>query len=159
MLNRWLSAVALVLTGLAVTASAQAQDFKPFDNVTSVCPKCPAYGLDKITLKDGQEINALIVAENPMFYVLRRYGEFRAVGKDKVDKIEKSADAAREPGHEDQILMKDGLVVSGKIVREREDTGMYEIQIAPGKMSMFLYKSLIQVVFKSGKQVFAAPKP
>jgi hypothetical protein len=156
MLNRWLCSVALVVAAVAYSSSARAQDFKPFDNVTNVCPKCPALGLDKLTLKDGTELTALIVAENPMFYVLRKYGEFRAVGKDKVDKVEKSPDATREPGHEDQILMKNGLVVSGKILREREDTGMYEIQIAPGKVTMVIYKPVIQVVFKAGKQAYPA---
>ena len=152
-------ALLMFVIGLTASATAQAQEFKPFGNVTNVCPKCPVSGLDKIQLKDGTEIYALIVAENPMFYVLRKYGELRAVGKDKVAKIEKSPEAAREAGHDDQILMKSGLVASGKIVREREDTGMYEIQIPPGKTSMFIYRPLIQVVFKAGKQVFPAAKP
>ena len=127
--------------------------------MAGICMFTPVAQADKITLKDGQEIVALVVAENPMFYVLRKYGEFRAVGKDKVEKIDRSPDAAREAGHEDQILLKDGLVVSGKIVREREDTGMYEIQIAPGKTSMFVYRPLIQVVFKAGKQDYPPVKP
>ena len=144
---------AVILAGSGVAA---AQDFKPFIQVENVCPKCPLLGYDHIKLKDGQEIDAVIVAENPMFYVITRHSELRAVGRDKVDTIDRSSDARREPGHEDQILLKSGLVFSGKIVREREDTGMYEIQIPPGKKSIFAYKPLIAVVFKGGTQVWPA---
>ena len=153
--------LALVTTFLGASglSTARAQEFKPFGNVTSVCPKCPAYGLDKIQLKDGQEIAALIVAENPLFIVVRRYGEFRAIGRNQITSIQKSSDAGREADHDDQVLMKDGLVVSGKIVREREETGMLEIQIPPNKSSMIIYRSLVQAIFKSGKQVYSAGAP
>jgi hypothetical protein len=147
----------VVLIAAVVVGSpteAPAQELKPFSNVQSVGPsKVPAY--DKIVLKGGKEIQARVQAENPMFYVLERFGEYRAVGRDKVASIERSSEAKREDGHQDQILCKNGHVLTGKILSERAD-GMYEVKQPNQAVSQAVWKSEIVVIFKKGKQVFPA---
>lgn len=133
---------------------ARAQELKPFTVVKEFCPECPRNDLDKIKLKGGQTVLAVVVGDNSAFYVLEKYGELRAVGRDKVDSIERSSTASRETGHEDQILLKDGKVFSGKIVKERETNGLFEIQVPPHKIILRAYKPVIASVFKAGKQYY-----
>ena len=78
-----LAALAAGLLG----SSAQAQTFKPFTDVATVCPECWAQRYDHIALKGGQVVYARVLAENPAFYVLERFGELRAVGRDKVERM------------------------------------------------------------------------
>lgn len=142
--------------GCLLSANAQAQEFKPFTPVKNVCPTCKMDWLDHITFKDGKEVDALVVAENPAFYVLERNHELRPVGRQFVTNIRKSDSAKREIGYGDQILFKDGIVFIGHIVREREDTGMFEIKRPDSPVSMFGYRSVIASVYKEGKLYWSA---
>ncbi len=149
---------AFVLASLLLVASpgaGLAQTLKPFSKVPSVGPsRTPGY--DKIVLKNGETVLAQVVAENPMFYVLERFGEYRAVGKDQVASLERNKDLKREEGHVDQILCKNGHVLSGKIVTERPD-GMVEMKQANQSVSQGVWKSEIVAIFKDGKKTFPAP--
>ena len=152
-----LASSCLVLAALVASPLvARAQDFRPFSPVQTVGTSTLPY--DKIVLKDGnKEIAAHLVAENPMFYVLERFGEYRAVGKDKVASITKNDKCVRETGHVDQVLLKNGHVLTGKIVQERAD-GMVEVKQVNGRTSLFAWKGkAIAVIFMAGKQVYPAP--
>ena len=141
---------------LCCSSMAAAQEFKPFTPVKNVCPTCPQKGYDRIELKDGQVIEAVVFAENPAYYVLGKHGELRAEARDKVSKIDRSADAVRQEGHEDQILLKNGVVFSGKIVNEHEKNGMFEIRIPTLRPTVYAYKSQIVNVYKAGKLHYPA---
>jgi hypothetical protein len=152
----------LVPAGLALAALvasplvARAQELRPFSIVQTVGTSTLAW--DKIILKDGnKEIAAIVVAENPMFYVLERFGEYRAVGKDKVASVSKNDKVVRETGHVDQVLLKNGHVLTGKIVQERGD-GMVEVKQANGRNSLYAWKDkAVAVIFKEGKKIYPAP--
>ncbi len=147
--------LALVLAVLVTSpAVGVAQALRPFTKVPSVGPsKVPAY--DTIVLKSGETVAAVVVAENPMFYVLARFGEYRAVGRDKVSSITRNSEARREEGHVDQILCKNGHVLTGKILSERPD-GMVEIKQPNQTVSQAVWRSEITAMFKNGKQVLPA---
>jgi len=151
--------VGLLTCGLAMAwaSAGKAQTFKPFDDVTSVCPTCHDPSYDKVTLKSGQVVEAVVVAENPMFYVLARFGEMRAVGRDQVTKVERSSNAVRPPGHVDQLLCKDGFVLSGKVVKDNASSGYVEFASVGVKEHMLVLKSLVQAIFESGKAYYSAP--
>ncbi|MBN1959842.1 MAG: hypothetical protein JW841_02745 [Deltaproteobacteria bacterium] len=139
---------------LLLSNVANAQEFKPFAVVKEACPECPRPDLDKIKLKNGQTVLAVIVAENSAFYVVQKYSELRAIGRDQVDDIERSETAIREKGYDDQILLKNGQVFSGKILKENAANGMFEIQVPPYKTILYIYKPVITSVFKAGKQSY-----
>ena len=137
--------------------SAQAQEFKPFAPSSNVCPTCKVEGLDRIILKNGQEVDALVVAENTAFYVLERNREWRPVAKALVASVHPFDANKHGPVYVDQILFKDGVVFIGKIIRERDDTGMFEIQLPETMVNMFGYKSQIAAVYKGGNLYWSAP--
>jgi len=153
--SRLASSCLVLAAVVAAPLAAQAQDLRPFSVVQTVGVSTLPW--DKIVLKDGKEVSAKVVAENPMFYVLERFGEYRAVGKDKVASITKNDKCVRETGHVDQVLLKNGHILTGKIVQERGD-GMVEVKQVNGHASLFAWKEkTIAVIFKDGKQVYPAP--
>jgi len=156
---RLISAIVGVLVCGAVStyvATGSAQSFRPFDDVTSSCPKCPSPGMDKITLKDGQVVEAVVVAENPKFYVFAKFGELRAVGLDQVANLERNPKAERGRGHVDELLTKSGLVVSGQLVSDDASTGYVEFASVGVAAHMRILKSMVTVIFKSGKLYYSA---
>jgi len=143
-----------LVTGFATTGSAQA--FRPFDDVTSTCATCTCKLCDKLTLKDGKVVEAVVVAENPMFYVLAKYGEWRAVGVDQVAKLERNPNAERGTGHTDQLLAKDGLVVSGVLISDNAATGYVEFASVGVTAHMKILKSMVEAIYKAGKLYYTA---
>ena len=150
--------VGVLACGAASTyvAIGRAQSFRPFDDITSSCPKCPSPGTDKVTLKNGQVVEAVVVAENPMFYVLAKFGELRAVGLDQVAKLDRNPNAKRGTGHVDELLSKGGLVVSGQVVSDDTSTGYVEFASVGVATPMRILKSMVAVIFKSGKLYYSA---
>ncbi len=148
-----LAALAAGLLG----SSAQAQTFKPFTDVATVCPECWAQRYDHIALKGGQVVYARVLAENPAFYVLERFGELRAVGRDKVERIERheALTAEQQASVRDQILFLDGSVLVGQITQEFQDTGWYQLEY--GRYVHLASQTQISLVFKAGKEIFHAP--
>lgn len=136
--------------------AARAQELKPFSVVQSAGTSTLAW--DKIVLKDGsKELSAIVVAENSEFYVLERFGEYRAVGRDKVASVTKNDKVVRETGHTDQVLLKNGHVLTGQIMQERSD-GMVEVKQANGRNSLYAWKDkAVSVIFKDGKKAHPAP--
>src|SRR5262249_39686930 len=65
--------------------------------------------------KDGGDVKAVVVAENEKFYVLMKFGELRAIGKDQVQTVEKNPGAERPTGFDDQVLQRDGTVLAGTL--------------------------------------------
>ena len=155
-LTRTLAGV--LTSGLVSTyvAIGWAQSFRPFDDVTNVCPKCPRTGTDKLTLKDGQVVEAVVVAENSMFYVLAKFGELRAVGLDQVAKLERNPNADRGKGHVDQLLAKSGLVLSGRVVSDDAASGYIEFASVGVTAHTRILKSMVAAIFESGKLYYSA---
>lgn len=112
--------------------------------------------MDKITLKDGQVVEAVVVAENPKFYVFAKFGELRAVGLDQVANLERNPKAERGRGHVDELLTKSGLVVSGQLVSDDASTGYVEFASVGVAAHMRILKSMVTVIFKSGKLYYSA---
>jgi len=150
--------VGLLTCGVVSTyvATGRAQSFRPFDEITSSCPRCPSTGTDRLTLKDGQVVEAIVVAENPMFYVLAKFGELRAVGLDQVAKLDRNPKADRGTGHVDELLSKGGLVVSGQVVSDDPTTGYVEFASVGVATPMRILKSMVAVIFKSRKLYYSA---
>lgn len=113
---------------LVLTASAAAYAdpsysnpaLQPFTSVQDACANCPGGPhFDKITLRSGGTVAAYVAAENPDFYFLVRFGEFRAVGRQRVASIVRDPEPDKIPSYPDQILFKDGLVLAGTLRRRR----------------------------------------
>jgi hypothetical protein len=151
---------AVVLLGLAAApGTLRAQELKAFLEVKDTCPTCPQHQFDRVKLKKGSEVLARVVAENPGFYVLERFGELRAVGHDQVASIERNATRtqAEAEANSDQILFKDNTVLCGKITVDNDEFKYFAIMVPPGNMLHYGFKSQVQVAYKSGKEVFRAP--
>ena len=148
----------LVVVGVA-PGTSRAQELKAFSEVKDVCPTCPQHQFDRVKLKKGTEVMARIVAENPAFYVLERFGELRAVGRDQVDGVERlvAQTMAEHDANVDQILFKDNTVLCGKITVDNDEFKYYAIMVPPGNMLHYGFKNQVQLAFKSGKEVFRAP--
>lgn len=134
---------------------AYGQALKPFTEVTNVCPTCPDNSMDTVVLKSGETVAARVVAENPAFYCLERFGEQRALGRDQVQTI------ARRPNHReddglafsDQILFKDGSVLCGKITVDSTEFKYFAIQVPGGNFTHYAFKSEIAAAFRDGKAI------
>jgi hypothetical protein len=155
--------LSLAVLSLLGAGAAHAQELHPFTQVQTIGEdKLP---WDKVVLKDGKEIKAKLVAETPAFYVLERFSEYRAVGRDQVTSLEKNPAVKRPLTITDVILLQNGHVLVGHIVQERED-GMYEMRQPSDRFSVYAWKKAIASIYKAGVQVYpppaaapAAPKP
>jgi hypothetical protein len=144
----------LAVLTLVAPAAASAQQLHPFTTVKTIGEdKLP---WDKIVLKDGTTVQAHLVAEVPAFYVLERFGEFRAVGRDQVTSLEKNPAVKRPLTITDVILLQNGHVLVGQIVQERAD-GMEEMRQPNGRFSVYAWKKVITSIYKSGVLVYPAP--
>src|SRR5258708_1907813 len=126
------AAVAGLLLVLGAPQTGWAQKFMPFTPVTSVCPTCttgPQY--DRIVLVGGSELRARVVAENDRFFVLEKFGELRAAGRDQVQTIEKNPSVERPTTYGDQILFRDGIVVAGAPTRAQAHPGPLALTRSP----------------------------
>ncbi len=154
--------IIVVVTLLLQVRGLGAQELRRFTDVPNVCPACEADRYDRIRLKNGNEVRAWVVADNSIFYVLERLGEVRAVARKLVDTIElsrlrgESERAELRKEHRDQILFKEGHILSGKIQELRKDTGMYKLRSAAG-IEHLAYQSVIWMVLEDGKLTFGAP--
>ena len=125
MSTRTTTIVAFVLASvLAPASSALASDFsfKPFTDLSSVCPKCEPPPGDVLTFKDGRTVHGRVVAMNPSFYTLERFGEVRMAARDEVQSVQwrQGRQTASLEGL-DQIVLNNGHVLTGTIVSEASD--------------------------------------
>ncbi len=152
-MSKW-SIVAVAVALGVLPARAWAQRYIPFTPVTNVCPTCttgPQW--DRIVLKDGTEVKAVVVAENDKFYTLLKFGELRAVGKDQVQNVEKNAKAERPAGFGDQILLQNGVVLAGTL-KTKDDADPMQLETPPSKTTQTAFRSVIDSVYRGGTRVF-----
>ena len=124
--------------------------FTPFSRVQNVCPQCPAAKTDVLTMTNGFKVNGNVVAQNESFYVVERFGEYRAVMKNEVSQVEwKDKGGPSNLGTGDQILLKNNVVLHGAITDERVGN-FFLIQVGP--LRHVAWNSQIQAVFKGGRR-------
>ena len=146
-------ATLIAVAGICTSAAVHAQTFRPFTPVDNVCPTCktgPQF--DRILLQNGTEVRARVLAQNDAFYVLEKYGELRAVGRDQVKSVD-LAGGDRPAGFPDQILFKDGIVIAGTL-RDNLNTDWFDIIYPPNELHK-AYKPAIASVYRGGKLVFS----
>ncbi len=152
-MSKW-SFVAIAVVLAVLPAKAWSQKLIPFSPVKSVCPTCttgPQY--DRVVLKDGTEVKAVVVAENAKFYTLRKFGELRALGKDQVQTLEKNPKAERPGGFDDQILLQNGIVLAGTL-KTKDDADPFQLETPTSKTTQTAFRSVIDSVYRGGTRVF-----
>jgi hypothetical protein len=144
-----LAPLSLVLSD-ATAAPSEFRDFTP-----ASCPTCelpPRYG-DKLDLRAGGSVKGRIVAENDALYVVERFGQIRAVGRQLVSSVtwaSGSKPAGLTDG--DHILLKNGHILVGTIVEEKNSPGLFRLDSRLGNKSQFIaFKSEVAAVYKNGK--------
>lgn len=135
-----------------VSSAAVAQDFQPFSNVKDVCPSCPKTATDVITLNNNTKIRAKVVAENTDFMVIVRYGELRVVPRSKVESVV-WGDGSKAAGltSQDQIVLKNGHVLTGSITEEKDEPSSYfRMQSGVNKQTYVIFKTQVSKAYKAG---------
>lgn len=155
-MNRWnwLAAglAALTAFGLSTQVTA-AVDFEPFSEVESVCPDCEKPDMDTVELSSGEEIRCNIVAANGDFWVVERYGEVRAIPDSRV--TSKSYAEGSPPSDlrsQDQIVLKNGHVLTGSIVDESDKPGHYQLKSSVGDVSFVVFKKEAKALYRDGSK-------
>jgi len=144
--------VMIISVLLLVPASLMA--FKPFTEVVDVCPTCPQPKADVLTINDGTKIRGSIIGENTAFYVMLRYHEVRAIPKNRVQSVEFAQGAKpAHIGNQDQILLKNGHVLNGKIVEDKDKPPHFQLRSSHGDITFVAFKSEVSKVFKNGLEV------
>ena len=154
-------AILLVLTTSAVAYADgpgySNPAFRPFTSVQSVCSTClndPHF--DTIKLRSGKTAHAYVAAQNPDFYFLMRFGEFRAVGRPRVASITRNPTRDKVPSYPDQILFKDGTVLGGKLKAPTAAHDAFQIVVPPeNKVQTGSYAAIAEV-FQGGKLTYSA---
>lgn len=153
-MKRTLIVSSLVAWLLTLPAVAGAVEFEPFASVESVCPDCNAVERDVITLTDDQTIEANVVAENVDFLVVERYGEVRAIPRNRISSTEWAGDQKPSGLREgDQIVLKNGGVLTGNITDESEKPGHFELKSAVGDTTFTVFKKQIDSLYRDGQIV------
>lgn len=132
--------------------------FTPFTPVKNVCPTCKAPPkFDVVKLVGGNEIKCNVVGQNPEYYILERFGEYRSALKTEVQAVEWSGGKPKKLVAGDQIILKNGLTFHGAIVGEQKDRN-FTIQVGPRKV--IVWNTQIEALYKKGvKQELTAPAP
>lgn len=142
-----------VAVSIAFVASS-AGAFEDFATVTNVCPTCEQQAADKLILADGRTLRCVVLAENTDFYVVRRYGENRAVPKSEVTRIEwQSGSKPLNLGASDQILLKNGHVLSGEIVEEKDAPPIFQIKPSGSDFTIMVAKDQVRKLYRKGSEV------
>jgi len=139
-------AAALVLAALALSA------YRPFTNVTNVCPSCPERG-DKITLAKGDVLVARVLARNEDGWIVQKNGELRLILIGEVQKVQfEGGSEPKSLGEWDQIVVKNpsqtvlhGTIVSmepGKTITLRGTRGQL-FEVSP---------KLVQTLYRKGQK-------
>lgn len=156
-----IAAILVVLTTSAVAfADSPAYSnppLKPFTSVQDVCRTCSnGPHFDTIKLRSGKTVHAYVAAQNPDFYFLMRFGEFRAVGRPRVASISRNPTRDKVPSYPDQILFKDGTVLGGKLKPPTTNKNEFQIVVPPqNKLQSGTYVAIAEV-FQGGKLTYSA---
>jgi hypothetical protein len=153
----------LIVGALLVTAGTASAGFKKFTHVDDVCPTCttgPVF--DHIQLRGGDEIRGRIVAENEAFYVVERFGEWRAVDKGQIANLVRTPGSTLAAGLTDQILLKDDTVIAGTIDGDVSNAVESFTINVPGTPIHHEARATVAAVYRNGKKVYtgdATPAP
>ncbi len=148
------AAVFTILVAFVTTAQAQDYSFKSFSDVKSVCPQCEPPASDVLKLKNGSEVRATVVAINPAFYTVSRYGEVRTIPNGDVTSVE--YEKGNKPSgidSQDQIVLKNGHVLTGTISLENEKPAYYQIKSSTLDYTYTVFEPQAVKVYKKGNEV------
>ena len=146
----WGGVVAMITL---VSGAVSAADFRAFTPVEDVCPTCPKRATDTVVMNNGTQIKALVVAENDDYLILSRYGEVRVLPKSRLSSVEWANDALRTGlTTQDQIVLSSGHVITGSILEENADTGLYRVQSSLNAQTYVVFKDQIEAVYKAGSR-------
>lgn len=149
----FLTAIVVTVGLLASSAFAQDFSFQEWSDVTMVCPTCEPPPADTITLRNGDTLEGTIRAINPVFYTLERFGEIRTVPTNDVNEVEwKRGDQPSGLDSLDQIVLKNGHVLTGEITIDNERPPYFEIESSFLDHSYTVFKSQIEMVFRDGQE-------
>jgi hypothetical protein len=141
-----------VLSLVASTVAAQDFSFRPFSDVTNVCPTCEAPPSDVLKLRDGREVRATVVAMNPSFYTVVRFGEVRTVPRGEVQSV--TWEKGSQPSgldNLDQIVLRNGHVLTGSIVVDNDTPAYYQIKSSYMEYTYTVFKTQAARVFRNGQ--------
>lgn len=146
------AAVFMVLVAFVTTAQAQDYSFKAFSDVKSVCPQCEPPASDVVKLRNGSEVRATIIAVNPVFYTVSRYGEVRTIPSSDVQSVEWEK-GSKPAGIDalDQIVLKNGHVLTGTIVLTNEKPAYYQLKSSTLDYTYTVFEPQAVKVFKKGQ--------
>lgn len=153
--NRSSLFAAVLAVGCLLASSAVAQDFsfEPWSDVTQVCPTCEPPPADTIELSNGDTVEGTILAINPVFYTLERFGEIRTVPAHDVADVEwKRGDQPGGIDSKDQIVLVNGHVLTGEITVDNDRPPFFEIESPFFEQTYTVFKSQIEMVFRNGEE-------
>ncbi len=144
------AAVTLFVCGVSITASAV--EFRSFTEVDNVCPdNCEPVPFDTITLQNGDEVRAHIVAKNPDFFVLERFGEVRALPQSRVQSTSWAEEGPPSNlSNQDQIVLDNGHVLTGSVVDESDEPGHLQLDSSIVANSYVVFKQEAASVYRGG---------
>ncbi|MFB6350165.1 MAG: hypothetical protein ABEN55_08060, partial [Bradymonadaceae bacterium] len=151
---RRLLTLAGLVVGMGLASPAVTQvEFQSFSNVETVCPDCEKPKSDTVELTGGKKIRCTIVAENDDFLVVERFGEVRGIPLQKV--ASKSFKDGNRPSNlksQDQIVLKNGHVLSGEIVDESDKPGHFQLKSSVGDFSYVVFKREAKALYRKGSK-------
>lgn len=137
-----------------VTSTATAADFRPFAAVQDVCPTCPKRAEDNITMDNGTKVKARIEAENDDYLILSRYGEVRMLPKSRLMSVDWANNSARTGlTSQDQIVLNTGHVLTGNIIEENTETGLYRLQSSLNQQIYVVFAKEAEAIYKAGSRI------
>lgn len=146
--------VTFIATALAVSVAVPAFAWAPFTVVTNVCETCEQEPADVVTLTNGTKIRGQVVGENSSFWVVVRLTEARAIPKGEVQGIEwanKSKPAS--VSNSDQILLKNGVVLSGTIVDDKTTPPVMQLKSSYLDQTYIVFKAEVAEAYRSGTKI------
>ncbi len=150
---RQLSAMlALSLIASFSSAPASAQALQPFTTVKDVCPTCPKKATDVVTLRNDTKITGQVIAENQAFVVIARYGELRMVPVVRIKSMTwATGNAPSNLTSQDQLLLKNGHVLTGTIIEEKAKPGLFRLQASSSRQTYVVFKAQVAQAFRGGQ--------
>lgn len=146
---------AMVVTALGClmfASEASAVEFEPFQEVENVCPECEKPESDKVELEDGTTIRCTLVAANEDFFVVEKYNEVRGIPRDRVASTSYAESRPSDLEQQDQLVLKNGHVMTGRIVDESDKPGHFQLKSAVGDFSFVVFKSEVEAMYRNGTE-------
>ncbi len=138
---------------MLLSSTGFAADFRPFSVVEDVCPTCAKRAEDVITLDNGTKVKARIVAENDDYLIMTRYGEVRLIPKSRLMSVDWANNAERSGlTSQDQIVLSSGHVVTGSIIEENSERGVYQLQSSLNQQVYVIFATQVEAVYKAGRK-------